>query len=86
MVGPGASYPFVGFWPCVGKATVVLHAAANRTIDLYSIPLFAAPRIEIPIDGADSPGPDGGYVATGASWPSPTDRAQQHCVHQYGGK
>jgi hypothetical protein len=41
MVGPGASYPFVGFWPCVGKATVVLHAAANRTIDLYSIASFA---------------------------------------------
>jgi len=62
-----ATCPFVGFWPRVGKAAVVLHAVANRTIDLYSIPLFAAPRIEIPIDGADSPGPDGGYVATGAS-------------------
>lgn len=43
MVGQAATCPFVGFWPCVGKA--VVHAVANRTIDLYSIALFAAPRI-----------------------------------------
>ena len=74
MRDQAATCPFVGFWPRVGKAAVVLHAVENRTIDLYSIALLATPRIEIPIDGADSPGPDGGYVATGASWPSPTLR------------
>jgi hypothetical protein len=39
-----ASCPFAGFWSRVGKAAVVLHTVANRTIDLYSIALFAAPR------------------------------------------
>ena len=56
MVDQAATCPFVGFWPRVGKAAVVLHAVANRAIDLYSISLFAAPRIDIPIDG-DHPDP-----------------------------
>ena len=51
MRDQAATCPFVGFWPRVGKAAVVLHAVENRTIDLYSIALLATPRIEIPIDG-----------------------------------
>ena len=69
MVDQAAARPCVGFWPRVGKAAVVLHAVANRTIDLYSIASFAAPRIEIPIDG-DHPGP-----AFWATRRSPKDRA-----------
>jgi len=65
MVDQAATRPFVGFWPRVGKAAVVLHAAANRTIDLYSIALFAALRIEIPIAG-DHPRPAKGDTQGGA--------------------
>ena len=54
MRDQAAICPFVGFWPRVGKAAVVLHAVENRTIDLYSIALFGVPRIETPIDGDHS--------------------------------
>jgi hypothetical protein len=51
MVDQAATCPFEGIWPRVGEAAVDLRAVANRTIDLYSIDSFAAPRIEISIDG-----------------------------------
>jgi hypothetical protein len=56
MVDQAATCPFVEFWPRVGKAWSSSTQWRTRTIDLFSIALFAAPSIEIPIDG-DHPEP-----------------------------
>jgi hypothetical protein len=56
MRDQAATCPFVGFWPRVGKAAVVLHAVANRTIDLCSIACCRAPDRDPHRRGSPGPG------------------------------